>query len=91
MNAMILEPKGKDREIIVYGKNTNDDTVHKKYQQLIGLGFKNVRVYPGGMFEWLLLQDIYGASSFPTTSKELDILKYKPPSNNNIGHKMILN
>ncbi len=80
MNAMLLEPKGKDREIIVYGKNANDDTVHKKYQQLMGLGFKNVRVYPGGMFEWLLLQDIYGAASFPTTSKELDILKYKPPS-----------
>ena len=80
MNAMLSEPKGKDREIIVYGKNANDDTVHKKYQQLMGLGFKNVRVYPGGMFEWLLLQDIYGAASFPTTSKELDLLKYKPPS-----------
>jgi len=91
MNAMLSEPNGKDREIIVYGKNANDDTVYKKYQQLIHLGFKHVRVYPGGMFEWLLLQDIYGASSFPTTSKELDILKYKPPSNNNIRHKMILN
>jgi hypothetical protein len=91
MNAMLSEPRGKDREIIVYGKNANDDTVYKKYQQLLHLGFKHVRVYPGGMFEWLLLQDIYGALSFPTTSKELDILKYKPPSNNNIGHKMILN
>ena len=80
MNAMLSEPKGKDREIIVYGKNANDDTMHKKYQQLMGLGFKNVRVYPGGMFEWLLLQDIYGAPSFPTTTKELDILKYKHPS-----------
>ena len=80
MNAMLSEPKGKDREIIVYGKNANDDTVHKKYQQLMGLGFKNVRVYPGGMFEWLLLQDIYGAGSFPTTSKEMDLLKYKPLS-----------
>ena len=29
------------------------------------------------MFEWLLLQDIYGNELFPTTSKELDILKYK--------------
>lgn len=77
MNAMLSEP---NREIIVYGKNANDDTVHKKYQQLMGLGFKNARVYPGGMFEWLLLQDIYGAASFPTTSKEMDILKYKPPS-----------
>jgi hypothetical protein len=46
----------------------------------MGLGFRNVCVYSGGMFEWLLLQDIYGATSFPTTSKELDILKYKPPS-----------
>lgn len=80
MNAMLSEPNGKDREIIVYGKNSNDDTMHKKHQQLMGLGFKNVRVYPGGMFEWLLLQDIYGTASFPTTSKELDLLKYKPPS-----------
>ena len=80
MNAMLSEPQGKNREIIVYGKNANDDTVLKKYQQLTGLGFKNVSVYPGGMFEWLLLQDIYGAASFPTTSKEMDLLKYKPPS-----------
>jgi rhodanese-related sulfurtransferase len=88
MNAMLSEPNGKDREIIVYGKNANDDTVYKKYQQLVGLGFKHVRVYPGGMFEWLLLQDIYGAASFPTTSKELDILKYKPPSGR---QKLLLN
>jgi len=88
MNAMISEPQGKNRDIIVYGKNANDDTVLKKYQQLTGLGFKNVSVYPGGMFEWLLLQDIYGATSFPTTSKELDILKYKPPSGR---QKLLLN
>ena len=80
MNTMLSEPDGKNREIIVYGKNANDDTVYKKYQQLMGLGFRNVCVYPGGMFEWLLLQDIYGAASFPTTSNERDILKYKPPS-----------
>ena len=30
------------------------------------------------MFEWLLLQDIYGAEDFNTTQDELDILKYKP-------------
>jgi hypothetical protein len=88
MNAMLSEPQGKNREIIVYGKNANDDTVLKKYQQLISLGFKTVSVYPGGMFEWLLLQDIYGATSFPTTSKELDILKYKPPS---LRQKLLLN
>jgi len=32
------------------------------------------------LFEWLLLQDIYGSEEFPTTSHELDILKYKPMS-----------
>ena len=30
------------------------------------------------MFEWLMLQDIYGDNEFPTTKKELDFLKYKP-------------
>jgi hypothetical protein len=90
VNATLNEPMGKEREIIVYGKNANDDTVFKKYQQLINLGFKHVCIYPGGMFEWLLLQDIYGAVSFPTTSKEIDILKYKPPKRN-VGNKMILN
>ena len=90
INAMLSSPDGKNREIIVYGKNANDDTVYKKHQQLMGLGFKNVCVYPGGMFEWLLLQDIYGAASFPTTSKELDILKYKPLKRNG-GHNLILN
>ena len=34
----------------------------------------------GGIFEWLLLQDIYGDDQFKTTSRELDILKYKPIS-----------
>ena len=53
------------------------DKTYKKYEQLVGLGFTNVYIYVGGMFEWLLLQDIYGQDLFPTTSKELDILKYK--------------
>ncbi len=64
--------------IVIYGKNSTDDTVVKKYIQITGLGFPNVFIYSGGIFEWLLLQDIYGKEEFPTTSKELDILKYKP-------------
>jgi len=64
--------------IIVYGKNSNDDSTNKKYQQLLSLGFYNIFVYTGGLFEWLSLQDIYGKELFPTTKKELDILKYKP-------------
>ena len=71
--------------IIIYGKNCNDENVNKKYQQLLSLGFYNIFVYIGGMFEWLLLQDIYGKDLFPTTKKELDLLKYKSNQLLNIG------
>lgn len=66
-----------DVNIIVYDKNANAPNLMKKYDQLINLGFINVYIYPGGLFEWLCLQDIYGDDDFPTTSRELDILKYK--------------
>jgi hypothetical protein len=75
---------GKGIRIIIYGKNCNDEKIYKKYQQLISLGFYNVFVYMGGLFEWLLLQDIFGVEEFPTTSKQLDVLKYKPTSLLNI-------
>ena len=71
----------KSVNIIVYGKNPSDINVKKKQKQLISLGFYNVFIYMGGLFEWLLLQDIYGKDEFPTTSEELDLLKFKPPSN----------
>lgn len=64
--------------IIVYGENANDISIYNKYKQLISLGFCNVYLYCGGLFEWLLLQDIYGKENFKTTSEELDILKFKP-------------
>jgi len=67
----------KDIKIIIYGKNSNDEKLYNKYNQLTSLGFYNVYVYTGGLFEWLMLQDIYGEKEFPTTKKELDILKYK--------------
>jgi len=65
-------------QIIVYGKNNLDESAYKKYEQLQSLGLCNSHLYVGGLFEWLLLQDIYGDDEFPTTQKELDILKYKP-------------
>lgn len=68
----------KDIKIIIYGKNCNDEKIYNKYNQLTSLGFYNVYVYVGGLFEWLMLQDIYGEKEFQTTKKELDILKYKP-------------
>lgn len=64
--------------IIIYGKNSNDQSIYDKYKKLYDLGFHNVYLYIGGMFEWLCLQDIYGEEMFPTTNKELDILFYKP-------------
>jgi len=72
--------KGKNINIIIYGKNTNDEKVVSKYKQLTSYGFKNVYIYLGGMFEWLLLQDIYGKEEFPTNGTEKDILKYRPGS-----------
>ena len=74
--------KNNTLEIVIYGKNNSDKSVEKKYLKLSELGFTNIYIYPGGIFEWLCLQDIYGSSSFPTTKLELgsDILKYKQKS-----------
>jgi len=69
--------KNKNLNIVLYGKNCSDQNVEKKYLKFIELGFTNIYIYPGGLFEWLLLQDIYGRNDFPTTKKELDILKFK--------------
>mgnify|MGYP001248891376 CR=1 FL=1 len=74
-----LLSKGKlEENIIIYGENSTDNTLIKKYNQLNKLGFINVYIYMGGLFEWLLLQDVYGTEEFPTTKQELDILKFKP-------------
>jgi len=75
----------KSVQIIVYGPNCNDEKIYIKYQQLVKLGFINVFVYCGGLFEWLMLQDIYGFDEFPTTVKQLDFLKYKPRQKLNVG------
>lgn len=71
--------------IIIYGRNSNDEKVYNKYDQLMKLGFLNVFIYVGGIFEWLMLQDIYGYEEFPTTRRQLDFLKYKPSSRLNIS------
>ena len=68
----------KQYKIIIYGKNSTDESIEKKYHQLNGLGFNELYIYYGGLFEWMLLQDIYGENEFPTTSKLIDILKYRP-------------
>ena len=62
-------------KIIIYGLNNCDLSVEKKYKQLIELGFNNVHIYVGGLFEWLMLQDIYGKTEFPTTKNLIILLK----------------
>jgi hypothetical protein len=80
-----LQKRIKEIRIVVYGRNSNDDKIYEKYNQLIKLGFHNIFLYTGGLFEWLMLQDIYGFNEFPTTSKQLDFLKYKPKQVLNVG------
>lgn len=78
INNLLTNYEYKSKHIIIYGKNCNDISSENKYFQIVKLGFKYVYLYPGGLFEWLTLQDIYGTDEFSTTSYTLDILKYKP-------------
>lgn len=79
INELIKKKDYIDTYLIIYGKNASDNTPYDKYSQLKSIGFSNIYIYSGGLFEWLLLQDIYGSSEFPTTKQQLDILKYKEP------------
>lgn len=80
INTLIENYDFHTHKIIVYGKNNNDPDVEDKYNKLYSLGFTEIFIYLGGLFEWLLLQDIYGKEEFPTTTNILDLLKYKPIS-----------
>ena len=78
LNDLIQSYDFHSKHIVIYGKNSIDITSSEKCIQIQGLGFQYVFHYCGGLFEWLLLQDIYGRDEFPTTNYTLDILKYKP-------------
>lgn len=73
--------KNSNIKLIVYAENSSDESLSTKCRQLLKLGYTNILVYPGGLFEWLLLQDIYGDELFPTTSACRDHLKYKGRKN----------
>lgn len=79
INELLQKQLFNDKRFIIYGKNATDNTAEKKYKQLVSLGFQHVYIYSGGMFEWSLLQDIYGTEEFPTTKIVADILRCKPP------------
>ena len=91
INKVINEGQNKNMRVIIYGSNYSDETIYDKYTQLSKLGFTNIYVYPGGVFEWLLLQDIYGKEDFQTTSDQLDILKYKPSNIIHGGNRLLEN
>ena len=73
-----LMQKDDDISIIIYGRNATDQTPQTKYDQLKKLGFNNIHIFTGGLFEWLLLQNVYGESEFPTTIICRDLLQYRP-------------
>ena len=81
INEMLTRIDIPDKPIIVYGKNARDETPEKKAKQLKSLGFHDISVYSGGMFEWLLLNELYGSNEFPVENrgrnKIYDIWKYR--------------
>ncbi len=80
INQMISDYNSPDRPIVIYGRNSCDVSVDAKYTQLLSLGIADIYIYAGGLFEWLLLHDIYGADEFPTTSaKAHDLLRFRVP------------
>ena len=77
----LLADHNYDIHIIIYGKNVDDyETLVQKRVQLLKLGFRNVWFYPGGLFEWILLRDVFGTRQFPTTADAKDLIKYRPKS-----------
>ena len=80
INNILDNYEMKHKKIVLYGLNIIDETVEKKAKQLQTLGFSEIFIYYSGMFEWLLLQEVYGHDEFPTTEKiqSIDILKYRP-------------
>jgi hypothetical protein len=72
-----------DKPVIIYGKNCCDDSVETKFEQIQNLGIKEVYIYYGGLFEWLLLNELYGNEEFPlltTYEVKVDIQKFRPES-----------
>lgn len=81
MNSVLNASKQGETSVIIYGKNMDDyGRVVKRYNQLRQMGF-NAFVYLGGIFEWLLLQEVYGISEFPIENRgfaKVDVLKFAP-------------
>ena len=74
----LIDENNFEIKIFIYGENSSDMSIIKKYNQLKKHGFKHIYIYIGGLFEWLLLQDIFGDELFPTTKLDNNFLDFKP-------------
>jgi hypothetical protein len=65
-------PNAPPFQCIIYGANCCDLSPDKKRKQLLGLGFglKEIKIYRGDL----------GDAKFPTTKRELNLLKYRATS-----------
>ena len=82
INNMINDYNVPDTPVLIYGTHSCDDKPQKKYDQLRNLGLTDIYIYNGGLFEWLLLNELYGDDEFPIEhigNERVDILKYRPP------------
>lgn len=83
INEILNDYRVPDKPIVLYGRNCCDDSVETKLEQIQNLGLKEIYIYYGGLFEWLLLNELYGSDNFPitqTTNTIVDIQKYRPLS-----------
>lgn len=78
-----IEQKQFNKTILIYGKNMGDyNIILQRHNQIRNLGFTRVYIYLGGLFEWLLLQELYGTVNFPTSVPfKGNLLDYKIPQN----------
>lgn len=63
--------------VVFYGLNSTDSAPLHRWNNATQLGLENAHVYCGGMFEWLILGELYGNDMFPVTSIQDDLLKFK--------------
>ena len=72
----IIRKKNLDERIFVYGENCSDSRVYSKARQLKKLGLKEVFVYTGGIFEWMLLGEVFGQDQFPVHGRVTNVVDH---------------
>lgn len=85
INKMIINKHKRIKGIIIYGKNSQDASVIKKYKQLIQYNIGEIYIYIGGLFEWLLLHNTYPeVFLIDTYINKYNVWDFHAPPNNTI-------